>query len=75
MNILESVIAQQVSFVPTSGGYVSFVGIRGDGVRGVIAIDDVTLYQGNCQSKSFFFLQKNNIFLHLVTYEFVQRCR
>ena len=75
MNILQSVVAQQVSFVATSGGYVSFVGIRGDGVRGVIAIDDVTLYQGNCQSKSFFFLQKNNIFLHLVTYEFVQRCR
>ena len=61
MNILESVIAQQVSFVPTSGGYVSFVGIRGDGVRGVIAIDDVTLYQGNCQSKSLFSPEKQYI--------------
>lgn len=45
---------QQVSFVASSGGYVSFVGIKGDGVRGIIAIDDITLYQGSCPSKPYF---------------------
>jgi hypothetical protein len=41
-----------VSFVPVSGGYISFVGIRGEGLRGIIAIDDITLYKGYCQGKT-----------------------
>ena len=34
-----------------NGGYVSFVGIRGEGVRGILAVDDVTLYRSDCPSK------------------------
>ncbi|XP_045031391.1 uncharacterized protein LOC116925410 [Daphnia magna] len=45
----EKWLSAQVSFVPASGGYISFVGIRGEGLRGIIAIDDVTLYRGRCQ--------------------------
>ncbi|XP_057373369.1 uncharacterized protein LOC130694310 [Daphnia carinata] len=45
----EKWLSAQVSFVPASGGYISFVGIRGEGLRGIIAIDDVTLFRGRCQ--------------------------
>ncbi|KAI9556583.1 hypothetical protein GHT06_016373 [Daphnia sinensis] len=45
----EKWLSAQVSFVPASGGYISFIGIRGEGLRGIIAIDDVTLFRGRCQ--------------------------
>jgi len=38
----------QASLTAVTGGYVSFVGIRGDGIQGIIAIDDVALHRGSC---------------------------
>ena len=41
----------QASLTAVTGGYVSFVGIRGDGIQGIIAIDDVALHRGSCPGK------------------------
>lgn len=30
---------------------MSFVGVKGEGVRGIIALDDVTLYKSTCSSR------------------------